>query len=129
MGSLWTPQVHHALLGNKVPRPLQEIQTWWELLRWSLIWFIWLHQNAQRFSTDRAIQTQTALACKVWLKLHVYIRIDFHQLQQRLKKASTLQAESLQVKFTSTWGIPPLGPLIDGSRLILPPVPALPILL
>jgi hypothetical protein len=127
-GSLWVPQLQHALLGNKVPRHLQEIQAWWELLRGSLIWYIWLYRNAQRFSTNRVAQTQTSLACQVWLKLHVYIRIDFHRLKRQLKTANIRQAESLHVKFRYTWGLPPLGPLIDGPRLILPPVPALPVL-
>jgi hypothetical protein len=56
-GSLWCPQLHHALLRNRVPRELQRIQTWWELLRGSMIWFIWVHQNALIF---RAPTTSTS---------------------------------------------------------------------
>jgi hypothetical protein len=127
-GSLWRPQLHHALLGNKVPKELQRIQTWWELLRGSMIWFIWIHRNAQVFRAPTARQSQTALASLVWVNLHTYIKIDHRRTQKSLKTASLRRAESLEFRFTFNWGDPPSGPLVMGTQLILPPIPALALL-
>jgi hypothetical protein len=70
------PGPEHVLLSNPLPRPLLHLQHWWDLLRRSMLWNIWLHRNALAFQTEHASLSQTAIACKVWCQMRRYISIS-----------------------------------------------------
>jgi hypothetical protein len=127
--SHWVPLTEHALLGNILPRHICQWQHWWDLLRGSLLWHIWLHSNALIFQNSDASNTQISLACKVWAQMQLYMRIDFNTLRRKLHTANPEQSNRLQAVFKRTWGSPPLGPHICLPKVDLPAVPALALLL
>jgi hypothetical protein len=57
-GSGWAPGLEHALLGESLPPALCYLQQWWELLRGSLLWQLWLHRNSLVFNSPDARLTQ-----------------------------------------------------------------------
>ena len=127
-GSTWEPGIEHVLLGNVLPQDMRHLQHWWDLFRGSVLWNIWLHRNAVVFQTRDAVQPKTAIACKVWIKMRQYIRLDFLSLRRKLVTANNGHSARLISVFKRTWGPPPLGPVLCIPNIDLPAVPALSIL-
>jgi hypothetical protein len=121
----WVPDFNHAILGAALPCHLRLPQPWWELLRGSLIWRIWLQRNGVVFQTPAALTSQASIASGMWIQLRAYIRNDYSKLKRRILTVSAERTIRLKLDFEYRWGEPPLDPTIHGSSLLLPSVPAL----
>jgi hypothetical protein len=119
-GTAYEPGPEHVLLGNPLPRELLYLQHWWDLLRGSMLWNIWIHRNTVVFQNEYASTSQTAIACKVWCQMRRYISISFSCLRRKLRSANVAEADRLKAVFTRTWDSPPLGPHVHLPKMDLP---------
>jgi hypothetical protein len=117
--------IQQALLGDPLPRAFKKCQQWFGLLKGTLIWNVWIHQNQCVFEGSGACQTQAAVACKAWAQYFVYISLDFRKLKVKLLLLDQEEKQQLLEDFEHRWCAPPIGPHVCLQYLDLPAVPSL----
>lgn len=73
---MWNPNLHHTLLGDKLPFGLATYQLWWDLLRGALLRFVWLHHNVVMFKIANATQSSSSVAILIWNQMRTYMAFD-----------------------------------------------------
>lgn len=75
------PSVTHALMGEPLPDSIAIPVRWWELLRLSAMWYVWLARNAETFQEKPEPLSVTKV--KVWHQIKIVMRSEWGKVRSR----------------------------------------------